>query len=118
MGRSKKYHTDEEKIAAHKLQMQKWRKDNPNKYAEKKKIYYENNKDKYIENAVKWNKCNPEKAKKMHQACMKRYDAKRTILKQIEKIGEDEWMKTATAEQMEIYTEYKLKMDKQNQTDV
>lgn len=109
MGRNKKYLTDEERIAAKKEQVQKWDKDNHDRYLEIKKKYYDNNKTKYIESANKWQKLNPEKFRKTHKITMRKYYIKLTALKKIEKIGESEWMKTATDEQLEVYTEYKLK---------
>lgn len=114
MGRNKKYLTDQERIAAKKEQRQKWNKDNHDRYLELKREHYKSNKSKYIENSYKWKERNPEKAKCILKKAMKKYYIKLTTLNKIEKIGESEWMKTATDEQLEVYTEYKLQQKTTN----
>ncbi len=123
-GRPKKYSSDEERVAAkreaskrckennvykYEEYNKKWVADNADKVKKYKKKHYEIHKQYYIDNATKWRQANLDKYKELHKPVQKKSDMKRAILQVIEQIGEEEWMKTATEEQVAVWVTYKMK---------
>jgi len=60
----------------------------------------------------------PEEYKRLHRLASKKSDRKRIIVKKINKIGEDIWLKTAKEEDIILWNEYKLKHNYQEQESI